>query len=603
MEFDIVYVTYNSAKWIEQHITSLLKSDYDLHKVHLFFVDNGSSDATVAILEKEKEAVQGKVGSFIIHQSGSNVGFGAGNNMGASLGKSPYIFFSNIDTEFYNDTLYQISNAIEQDKDSSIALWELRQFPYEHPKDYNPITGETSWASGAAFVIRRPVFEQIGGFDEDFFMYAEDVDLSWRVRAAGYQLRYTPKAGIVHYCYKSAGEIKPTQYVYSIVGNLQLRYKFGRMNERFTGWCYSIALLLRLHPPFPKANQLLWKALIKGRKSRKAAALWRKKHQSELNKNVFPFIRMDYERRRDGAFWKAERPSTEKKVSVIIRTCNRPEVLKETLISIREQTYPNIEVIIVEDGQGLSRQMIESEFSDLNIRYQPTGEKVGRCRAGNIGLSLATGDYINFLDDDDVFYADHIETLVMALQDHPDYLAAYSLAFETPVVVHSKEPYQYEIKEYLGKIKIVFNKMELLYHNCFPIQAVMFKRDLYEQNGGFDETLTVLEDWNLWVRYATKTNFYYVCKTTSQYRVPYNAKNAKERQIELDKSYENVCNKHKKMVFSLTGEELMNNYKQALKYQMLVSYHEQASTKSIKGFALRVAKKGYHFLKKLFAHF
>ena len=96
---------------------------------------------------------------------------------------------------------------------------------------------------------------------------------------------------------------------------------------------------------------------------------------------------MDYERRRYVDFWKAERPLTEKKVSVIVRTCNRPAVLRETLISIREQTYPKIEVVIVEDGQDLSRQMIESEFSDLNILYQPTVEKVGRCKTGNIGVS------------------------------------------------------------------------------------------------------------------------------------------------------------------------------------------------------------------------
>ena len=63
--------------------------------------------------------------------------------------------------------------------------------------------------------------------------------------------------------------------------------------------------------------------------------------------------------------------------------------------------------------------MIKTEFSDLNIIYKATGEKQGRCKVGNLGMELAHGKYLNFLDDDDLLFADHVETLVQALLKNP----------------------------------------------------------------------------------------------------------------------------------------------------------------------------------------
>lgn len=600
ISIDIVYVTYNSVKWIEGYFKSLLRSKYDLKCVNLYFVDNGSKDDTIAKLEKEKEEAGARFGEFVIHQSASNIGFGAGNNAGAALGHSPYIFCSNIDTELYEDTLEQISKTVEADEGTEYALWELRQFPYEHPKFYDPLTLETSWSSGAAFVIRREVYEKIGGFDEQFFMYAEDVDLSWRVRAAGYKLKYVPRAVIKHFCYQTAGEVKPTQYIYSPIGNLQLRYKFGTFSDRMWGWQFIWIKMLRKQP-FPQARKMLLKALMQSSEMRKAALQWRKEHLSELEKQEFKFYKMDYELRRRGDFWVNERPSAEKKVSVLVRTCGRPSVLRETLISLRNQTYPNIEIVVVEDGEETARKMIETEFADLPIVYQATGKKGGRCKAGNLALKLATGDYLNFLDDDDVFYADHIETLVMTLQNHPDFAAAYALGFETPIEVISTEPYRYRIKNYSTVVDVPFDKGELMHHNCFPIQTVMFSRKLYEKHGGFDEELDMLEDWDFWIRYAAEDWFEYVPKTTSQYRIPANQTVVKERQKQLDDAYKNVQDKHRKDRFVLTGDELIGEYQQSLKKAVLTA-RVQSSSKLSSNLLYRALRKTYHVYKSIRTH-
>lgn len=598
VSFDIVFVTFNSEKWIHGLFSSLMQSKYDLQKIHLFFVDNHSSDHTVSVLEEQKQLNQNQFGSFVIHKSDCNMGFGAGNNVGASFGNSPFVFCLNIDTELFDDTLQKLSEAIEQEENERIALWELRQFPYEHPNFYDPLTGETSWASGAAFVIRREVFESIGGFDESFFMYAEDVDLSWRVRTAGYQLRYVPKAVIRHFCYTSAGEVKPTQYIYSAVGNLHLRYKFGSITDKLWGWSYITGKLLMKRAPFPQGRRRLLSALIHGRADRRNATRWRKAHQKELQKEEFTFYGMGYAQKRKGDFWTNERPDSNVKVSVIVRTCDRPEVLRETLISLRAQTYPNLEIVVVEDGKDCARQMIKEEFSDLNIIYQATGEKVGRCKTGNLGLSLASGEYMNFLDDDDVFYADHIETLVMALQNHPDHAAAYALGFETPIQVLSKEPYRYRLFSYLSTIDIPFSKVELIHHNCFPIQAVLFRRKLYEKYGGFDEQLDVLEDWDLWLRYASEEQFVYVPKTTSQYRVHASATMNAERQKELDAAYTTVQSKHRNTKFILSGEELIKENELTLK-KIVLSARSSKGKKTIADGLFRGMRSVYHGLSRL----
>jgi GT2 family glycosyltransferase len=80
----------------------------------------------------------------------------------------------------------------------NITLLEGRQFPFEHPKPYDPFTGVTPWCTGAALFINGDTFRATQGFDQRFFLYCEDVDLSWRVRALGGVCRLIPRARLFH---------------------------------------------------------------------------------------------------------------------------------------------------------------------------------------------------------------------------------------------------------------------------------------------------------------------------------------------------------------------------------------------------------------------
>ena len=592
MHFDVTFVTYQSSAWLDVLFESLQNVDYEKKQLHLYFCDNASKDDTVEKLEAYKKTIGERFGDFVIWKSDINLGFGKGNNLCASLGSSPYLLMLNVDTALYPDTLNELARAIQAEEESAAAMWELRQFPYEHPKLYDVLTGETSWASGACFAIKRSVYEQVGGFDENFFMYAEDVDLSWRVRLAGYCIHYVPKAVINHYCYQTAGEIKPLQYLCSLLGNMHMRCKYGTSLQVRQGLRLTAAHVLRNQPPFPGARRQLLQMFWKNLKILRQSRAWYREHIQEIEQCAFQFLQFDYEYTRKGEFWMCSRPETYPKVSIIVRTCGRPDILRETLISLRRQTYPNIEIVIVEDGQEVSAEMLRQEFADLPIVYKATGNKVGRCVAGNEALAMASGEYFNFLDDDDVFYADHIETLVSALQRNPGYAAAYAPAFETPVVVESRTPYRYSISEYRSTLDEPFSRPELLYHNLFPIQSVLFSRKLYERYGGFSTELDVLEDWDLWIRYALDNPFLHVPKTTSQYRTPADLSIRESRAAELDNAYAYLKEKNAHRIITMTGAELEEEIKNAPFLQR--QCFNQASITKRETLPLAVARKIYH---------
>ena len=265
-------------------------------------------------------------------------------------------------------------------------------------------------------------------------------------------------------------------------------------------------------------------------------------------------------------------------VSIIVRTCNRPSVLKTALNSIRKQTYPNIEVIVVEDGTNESEQMIKEEYSDLNIKYYCMQEKVGRTKTGNFALEKASGKYYNFLDDDDAFYANHVETLVQALEAGSN-KAAYSIAEESQIVVKSQNPYVFREKRKIVRYSQPFNRILLYNSNYIPIQSIMFSRELYEQLGGFDESLEVLEDWDVWARYSTITDFTFIPEITSVYYVPSVRRNKKKRASNLYYAEDALKNKFQQYQVTMNVgqvyqdmEYIIKKYKtgQLIRYMRLV---------------------------------
>ena len=530
-EIDLSLVTYKSERWLPAFFASLAGQDYPLGLINLFVIDHSPDAACREAVERELLPLRSGFRSVTI-ESRPNLGFGAGHNRTLALGHADYVLVSNVDLTFAPDALTALVTAAT--RDLTAAALEARQKPYEHPKTYNPLTGETDWVSGACVMLRRSAWAAVGGFDQRFFMYGEDVDLSLRLRAAGHALRYCPQAVVWHHAYEEPARLKEAQYLGATLANAYLRLRFGTARDVAVGLAMQAALLVHRAPILHRRRKLLGNY-------RKLARDWRYFHPLPAGEVIF--YKWDYTRHRRGAFVAATEPAGKTLVSIVVRTYpGREPLLLQALRSLQAQTWRPLEVIVVEDGgseppAGLDR------FPDLDIVYCPAPKR-GRSHAGNVGLALAQGAYIGFLDDDDMLFADHAETLAAALLANPDAPAAFAHAWEVETVFAQLgwTPYVESLPR--SRMRTGFDRAVFQRANYLPIQSVLFRRSAYERHGGFTETLDALEDWDLWLRLARDGDFVYVDKTTSIYRTPANARARPGRMLALAAAYRAVRARH-----------------------------------------------------------
>jgi GT2 family glycosyltransferase len=225
-EIDVLIVLYNSAKFLQPLIDSLRRITIP---VVIYFLDNASTDGTA---EQLAAALPTFPNRTYFLRSLSNNGFARGVNLLARQGTGEFMFMLNPDTQLEDGCLERLARRAQDDP--AIGMCEARQQPREHPKVYDPETGETTWCTGAAVLVRRRAFEDLGGFDERiFFMYCEDVDLSWKLWLSGWKCIYVPGAIVRHFTQDIVpGKIRTVENYFSFRNSLFLFYRFGCWNEK-----------------------------------------------------------------------------------------------------------------------------------------------------------------------------------------------------------------------------------------------------------------------------------------------------------------------------------------------------------------------------------
>lgn len=234
MDVSIVIVSWNVKSYLIDCIASILRHPAACTS-EIIVVDNASTDGTAAAVNEQFPSVR-------VMANAGNTGFARANNQGAAAAAGEYLFILNPDTLLLPDTLTALVAFMNRNPDiamcgprvlnddrtiqrsvrgfptwsaafgrytflkylglfkGSLERWRCRRFDYAAQADVEQLIG-------AALLIRRTVFERLGGFDERFFMYYEEVDLCRRLNEQGLRVVYTPCAEMIHLGGKSAKQV------------------------------------------------------------------------------------------------------------------------------------------------------------------------------------------------------------------------------------------------------------------------------------------------------------------------------------------------------------------------------------------------------------
>jgi hypothetical protein len=232
-ELSVCIVNWNTRQDLEQAIASVLTSEAGL-SLEVIVLDNASTDGSA-------EMVRERFPGVTLLRSGENVGFARGYNRAIGAARSRHVLALNPDTVVCPGALGRLVSFMDAQPDAGAAgprllnsdgslQYSCRHFPTpmaailrntflgrlrprnHHTRSYlmadwdHGTAQPVDWVSGAALCLRREAWEQVGGFDEGFFMYAEDMDWCLRAQQSGWKVYYVPDAVIVHHIGRSSDQ-------------------------------------------------------------------------------------------------------------------------------------------------------------------------------------------------------------------------------------------------------------------------------------------------------------------------------------------------------------------------------------------------------------
>ena len=194
-----------------------------------------------------------------------------------------------------------------------------------------------------------------------------------------------------------------------------------------------------------------------------------------------------------------------KKVTVIIPTYNRASKISAAIHSVLQQTYTNIEVLIVDDGSTDNTQEVVEAIEDERVKYLKLNENKGVSAARNAGAEYAESEVIAFDDSDDLWRPDKLEKQMNYWKEHPEFSMIYSA-----YCMHRPED------NYIVPDKNMVGDLEgdifpwLLLRNSIGAPTMLMYRQCFLDVGGFDVTMRSMEDWDFAIRFAEKYMIGYV---------------------------------------------------------------------------------------------
>ena len=278
-DLTIIILSYNTKSVTDECLTRVLEASKFCeknrkNKVEVIVVDNGSSDESAGMIKKKYPSVN-------LIESKTNLGFAKGNNLAMKKAKSPYFLLLNSDVFLEKDTLVKALDYITKNKICDVLTIKLtypdgrfqpcggylptplRTFIWmmgiESISMVRKITGPIhiwdksfykkqrfiEWASGAFFLLRREVYQKTNGFDENLFLYSEDIEWCKRIKDKGFKICYTPEISVVHLEGASSKNNIKNQLMSQMRGLIYFHKKYYPKEYKFTGLAIQIGLFLR----------------------------------------------------------------------------------------------------------------------------------------------------------------------------------------------------------------------------------------------------------------------------------------------------------------------------------------------------------------------
>ena len=213
-------------------------------------------------------------------------------------------------------------------------------------------------------------------------------------------------------------------------------------------------------------------------------------------------------------------------ISVIVRTKDRPWLFCKAMDSLLSQTYKNLEIIVVNDGGCCLDQQLKKYSSKMIINYINRKETSGRAVAANLGLKAAVGEFVGFLDDDDVLYPHHFETLL-------PFAGKNTIVYSGVLSVYYKklDSINYERVDERVEFNSDFDRDLLFFENYIPFMSLLFPIDVRDKVGEFYRDIDLFEDWDFLVRASAYFQYVHVDKISAEYRF-YDAMSVKDSHSE-----------------------------------------------------------------------
>ncbi|MCH7962733.1 MAG: glycosyltransferase [Bacteroidetes bacterium] len=449
--------TYNSEKYIRGCLDDLINQTlYKKGELEIVVVVSGSKENEAEIVQE----YQSKFANIILITTEERETIYKAWNRGikASIGK--YVTNANTDDRHKYDALEILSEELIKNNDIALAYADSKVTQTENQTfDKLPLSGYLLWPEfnrkrlfeicyvGPQPMWRRSLHEHYGYFDEDF-------------KSAGdyeFWLRISAKEKFKH--------------VNQLLGLYYLSMNSVENSDRSTSFNES-----------ETARARHWKE----NKSRPAV---------------------------EGAYlilYKESKLQVKKpRFSIVLPTFNRPQELHNALVSLEKQSFNNFEVIVVNDGKDDLSGLVDEFEGKIYIRYLHHIINRERSASRNDAIKVANGNYVTFLDDDDIYYPDHLQLLADNINENEKVL--YTDAVRA---LYEKNDTGYKLVEKFVPYSIDYDRNKLLIGNIAPINCFAVEHSLAIQSGLFDENLNVLEDWEFLLRLSSLSEFKHIKQST-----------------------------------------------------------------------------------------